>query len=282
MLKRKHILIILSVLLLSMLTIAAVFAVDGQPKKQRLPVVMYHQVMSTGRRNGRYTVSAELLENDLKYLRDRGYRTVDVQDIIDYVYRSEDLPEKCIMLTFDDGFESIYAIVEPLMKKYGMCCVSAVLGSMADLYTKADDHNLSYSYMTWDEIRELSQGDTVEIQNHSYNMHFNVSGKRKGMRRMRGESTPDYTMAVTDDMAELQQKLTAATGITPTAMVYPLGEYNELLCELVRELGFKASFVCEERVNTLTRGDSHCLYNLGRYNRPSNIETEKFFSPLLG
>lgn len=283
-LKKKNILALVcaAAVLICVLLFARASAENREaPDRVALPIVMYHQVMSNDRRAGRYIISVSQLEEDLKYLKKQGYTTVDTRDIIDYVYNGAALPEKCLMLTFDDGFESLYALVAPLLEKYDLCCVASVIGKVADMFSENEDHNLSYSYLTWDEIATLSEGDTVEIHNHSYDMHSNISGKRKGMGRLSSESDGEYLRAVREDIELCSQRLEQTTGCSPCAVVYPFGRYNSLLEGLVKDMGFKVSLVCEERINTLVRGEPDSLFRLGRYNRPAGISSERFFEGLL-
>ena len=76
-------------------------------------------------------------------------------DLINYTKGNGTLPQKPIIITIDDGFESIYTYVYPLMKKYNMCAVVGIVGSFADFSSKEQDHNIDYSYLNWDQISEL-------------------------------------------------------------------------------------------------------------------------------
>ena len=68
----------------------------------KVTVVMYHLV-SKGKAKSRYIISPDELESDLKYLRDNGFATVVMQDLIDFVDGRSELPAKPVVLSFDDG-----------------------------------------------------------------------------------------------------------------------------------------------------------------------------------
>ena len=68
-----------------------------------LPVLMYHSVLKDPQRTGKYTITPKKFEEDLIYLKNNGYETVSLKQVIKYVYHNEPLPEKPILLTFDDG-----------------------------------------------------------------------------------------------------------------------------------------------------------------------------------
>lgn len=247
----------------------------------RLPVIMYHQISTHSNNLGKYVISLSRLESDLKYIKESGFNTVDVADLIAYVSGEKNLPEKPIMLTFDDGYETGMTMLYPLLKKYEMCAVVSVVGSLTDLYTQIDDHNDYYSYLTWDEVRTLAQTPEIEIQNHSYDMHKIESGKRKGIAKLKGEGEEEYYNALYADVGKMQLLLMKKTGMAATAMAYPFGCYSKETVEVCKRLGFKSSFTCEERVNTITRYNSDSLFNLGRYNRPSGKNSSGFFDKIF-
>lgn len=246
-----------------------------------IPIIMYHQISTRSDNLGKYILSLDQLESDLKYIKNSGFTTVDVADLIDYVSGEGKLPDKPIMLTFDDGYETGYTVLYPLMKKYGMCAVVSVIGSLADLYSQLDDHNDRYSYMTWDEIKELSKTSEIEIQNHSYDMHYSESGKRKGIAKLKGESSDDYYNALYADVGKMQLLLMKKAEYKSTAIAYPFGSYTKETTEICKRLGFSCSFTCEERINKIIKFNSDSLFDLGRYNRPSGKTSSQFFDSIF-
>ena len=66
-----------------------------------LPILMYHSILKDNSRAGKYVISPDTIEQDMLYLKDHGYTTVVMADLIDYVENGTPLPEKPVMLTFD-------------------------------------------------------------------------------------------------------------------------------------------------------------------------------------
>ena len=275
--------------LLLVVTVSFIFAVNSELKatvvsaeaeSTFLPVIMYHHVTEDSSKTGKYTVLKDELTEDLEYIKNNGYTTVTVGELINYVDGKNDLPDKPIMLTFDDGFESFYTYVFPLLKEYKMKAVVSVIGSATEKYSQINDHNINYSNMTWDEINEVHESGLVEIQNHSYNMHKSDNKSRKGISKLKNENHNEYKMIVSADLIKLQELIKEKCGFTPTAIAYPYGAYSEYTLDVIKSCGFISSLVCEERINKIIVGNSESLYNLGRYNRESGISAESFFKRL--
>lgn len=275
--------------LLCFVSILFFFAIKASPESVssnanvglRVPVVMYHHITQKKARAGKYVVLKKELEKDFEYIKEQGYRTITVSELIKYVNGEIQLPEKVIMITFDDGFESFYELAYPLLKKYEMKAVLSVVGKYTDTYSSIDDRNIDYAYLTWDNIAELSKSKNVEIQNHTYDMHYCDKDCRNGLSKLNGESKEKYEKALSEDLLKMQNLLFTQAGVAASAIAYPYGSYSKLTLDIVKKLGFKASLTCEERLNNVIPGDGDSLFNLGRFNRPSGVSTEEFFKKVL-
>lgn len=243
-----------------------------------LPIIMYHHITENKNRAGKYTVLVDEFENDLLLLEEKGYSTVTVKDLINYVNGDSELPERPIMITFDDGFESFATLAYPILKKNNMKSIVSVIGSVTEKYSEFEDHNINYSNLNFDKINELLSEGLVEIQNHSYDMHKSGSGERKGISKLPEESCEDYEKALTEDLLTLQKTLNLKCYMTPECVVYPFGAYSAETIGIIKKLGFKSTMLCEERVNTIVKKEPESLFNLGRYNRESGISSKEFFS----
>lgn len=245
-------------------------------------IVMYHGVLNDKSRQGQYIITPAQLESDLKIIKERGYTTVVMQDLLDYVDNGTPLPDKAIMLTFDDGYYNNYLYADPLLERYGMKAVISPVCKWTEFYSDTpgqSDHAI-YSHITWEEIREMAASGRWEIQNHSYDMHYCEAGKRKGTLRRASETLEAYETALRTDLSTAQQHLTALAGVTPTTFTYPYGAMCAEALPIIKELGFRATFTCESRVNRITR-DADCLYGLGRYLRPAGTSSKAYFDRIF-
>lgn len=241
-----------------------------------LPVIMYHSILKDTAQAGDYTLSPDDLAADLDYLQAHGYQTVTIADLVQYTDGLADLPEKPVLLTFDDGHYNNYLYAYPLLQARGMRAVLSVIGEQTARFTENGQENPYWSYLSLERLGQMQ--DVFTLQNHSFALH--TTEPRRGCVRMRGESLEDYRILFTQDTEQTQRLLTDAGLPAPVCYTYPFGFYSSESEELLRSLGFVCTMTCEERLNTLTR-DPDCLYRLGRFNRPSGVSTDEFFARVL-
>ena len=243
-----------------------------------LPIIMYHSILKDPSKSGDYVLPPEVLARDLDYLAERGYETVTVADLVAYVEGAADLPEKPVMITFDDGHFNNYLYAAPLLAERGMRAVISVIGIETERYTKNGQENAYWSYLSAERLREMSESGVFEIQNHSYDLH--TLQPRRGCLRRSGEGKDDYRTLLTEDTERAQKLLIEAGVPTPTCYTYPFGAYSEESETILRELGFFCTLSCTEGMNTVTR-DPACLYLMKRYNRPAGVSSGRFFEKIL-
>lgn len=250
-----------------------------EEKPVHLPILMYHSVLKDPQRTGKYVITPKKFEEDIIYLKNNGYETVSLKQVIKYVYHGEPLPEKPVLITFDDGMYNNYEYVLPILENHDACAVFAVVGSYTDEYTQSNVTNVNYSYLRWSDIAELIETRRVEFASHSYNLH-NISAKRYGTAKVKSESSLDFISLFHEDTQKMQSAFMANCIFTPYAYAYPLGNFSEESERVLKKTGFLSSFSCIEGINVITQGDPDCLYLLKRYNRDGRLTTENFFKKI--
>lgn len=268
---------ILSVALLVSGTVVG--TVCSATQSVRVPILMYHSVGYNKKIQSPYILSPEVFEEDMCWLRANGYTAVFVSELVDYVDGEGELPPKPVVISLDDGFLNNRTYVLPILEKYDMKAVLSVVGSFCDTYSRAPDPDPSYAYLTWDDVRYLSQTGRFEIGNHTYGMHS--VGERKGCMRRADESVASYSSTLSSDLSRLQGMLEETANLTPTVFAYPYGAISSEAVFVLQSLGFRAALTCAEQVNVLSVGNSDALYHLGRFNRPSGEATADFMKRIL-
>lgn len=248
--------------------------IEADLTEYKIPIIMYHS--TNGRNAGKYAVTPSLLEKDFIYIKEKGYTPIFIKDLINFQERNKPLPEKPIIITFDDGYYNNYVNAFPLFKKHKIKCVMSVVGKLIDDNYKDGKLCPTGSHVTYEQIEEMHQSGFVEIQCHSYNMHN--SKNRLGMSKKRKETIDEYKKALTEDTMRLQENLKQKLNITCTAVCYPFGAFSRESENILRQLGFKAALTCNEGINQITQNSN--LFYLKRYNRPSGKSTESFFKKI--
>lgn len=231
----------------------------AEADSRTVPIVMYHEVKPF--KAGKDVILPWEFEADLRYLAENGYATVVMADLLAWVRDGVPLPEKPVVLSFDDGYLNNYVYVLPLLRQYGARIVFSVIGKNTDDFTQIPDDNLDYSHVTWEQLREMLDSGLVEVQNHTYDLH-SCRG-RLGCRPMPGETDAAYERILTEDVLKLQDEIRLMTGRTPTTFAYPYGKKGGATDDILKRLGFSATLSCDYGVNVLSR-DPECLFGLRR------------------
>lgn len=244
-----------------------------------IPVVMYHALLKDPARQGQYVITPAEFEADLIYLKKHGYTTILMKDLIAYTQGGE-LPEKPILLTFDDGYYNNYLYAFGIARQYGCRFVISPIGRYTDAYSETGETNAYYSHATWEQLKEMAGSGLVEVQNHSYDLHERREGAL-GVQRRSGEGEGAYGARISADILKAQEAIEGHIGQRPSTFVYPFGAMSEGTGEVVKGLGFQATLTCREKVSRVTR-DSASLYGIGRYLRPAGISSKDFFEGKMG
>lgn len=238
-----------------------------------VPIIMYHAVSDVADIQGEFVISPTEFENDLKYLKENGYNTIFIADIVNYINKNTPLPENPIALTFDDGYYNNYLYVYPLLQKYNSKATISPIAYYSDLYSENGEIDERYSHCTWSQLNEMSKSGLFEFANHSYNLHT-TNSTQEGVRIKTGESIADYKHRIKEDFLKAQKLIEDNTGKKCTVFTYPFGLYSEGTVETLKELGYTAILTCDPGVNHLCNGDTELLYNLKRLIRPHNCGIE--------
>lgn len=219
-------------------------------KNDNLPVIlMYHRVSESGKEDA-FTISAEDFEKDIYFLKKQGYRFLKAEDL----KKSELLSEKSVVITFDDGYESDYNVVLPILKKYNASATFFVIGSLIG----------KEGYMSRDELEKLSNSDLVQIGNHSYNFHCFDNARVKRLF-----FTEPYKVIA--DFEQNMKSLQSITGKKITAVSYPYGIYGKYVDFELKKRGI-VTFCSDEIVTDEAP--------FGRFNRSADVTANEIIKKL--
>ena len=237
----------------------------------RLPVLMYHHVVPDGQKCNEMTVTVGRLEQDLRWLAENGYPTVLPRELA----AGEPLPEKPVLITFDDGYRSNYNLAFPIFQEFEAKMVISVMVYMQD--------NAASDFITWAMCREMIDSGLIEIGSHTYLLHnlderggsFDPEGVN-GVQRKPDETAEAFQTRVLDDIQRSYDLIAEKLEVSPTFFAYPFGLTEPDADELIREL-FPVTAVTLPKTANLTGG----LYDLPRHTVTMNKSLDSILNPPL-
>ena len=219
---------------------------------EKIPVLMYHHLEKN--LNNNVVISPENFENQIKYLKYAGYNTITTQQLYDYLNGSIQLPQKPILITFDDGYLSNYEMAYPILKKYNMHAEIFVIASRILEKDVEISHSNEIPKMSWDQLREMK--DYISVQSHSWDSHykFKSSNGNKiaaiyGSVYINGkmENQKEYEERVKNDFIRSRKLIKEKLGYEPIAISYPFGITSNDAMNIAKAAGFKLGFVINNK-----------------------------------
>ena len=195
-------------------------APEGEPETSSpaFPILMYHHVVPDGTECNSMTITEGKLKEDLQWLADHGYTAVLPRELA----AGAPLPEKPILITFDDGYRSNYELAYPLLQQYQTKAVISIMVYMQEVSAT--------SFLSWEMCQEMSDSGLVEIGSHTYLLHnlderagnFTPGGIN-GIQRKPEESDTEFQVRVLDDLQKSHDLLEEKLGREVTFFAYPFG-----------------------------------------------------------
>jgi peptidoglycan/xylan/chitin deacetylase (PgdA/CDA1 family) len=209
---------------------------------QTVPVLSYHN-FSADRSPNRMTVTKAAFEDQMRLLKEKGYRVITMDQLLDFLNFKAQIPKKSVVITIDDGWRSAYEIALPILKKYGY---------PATLFVYTGLIVGSGKTLSWELVREMAESG-IDIQGHTVTHRILTSVNKK-------ESFKEYVDATEKELAESARILKARVGKEIKYLAYPDGETNHLVISLVRKDGYQGAF-------TVKRGGNPFFAHNYRINR---------------
>jgi biofilm PGA synthesis lipoprotein PgaB len=194
----------------------------GQPAAAAPPqeamVLVYHGIGP----ERPYWVTPERLEADILYLLRGGYHPVNLQQFERYALQGAPLPPRAVLITFDDGVESLYRYALPLTRRYRVPAVAFVVGRRIG----------RPGHLSAMELREMHSSGLWSLESHSFDLHRFVVGER-GYRaqlanRADGTSEAEHAVFIQKDIAQEAAAFRRAGLPAPTAFAFPFGQHDAL------------------------------------------------------
>jgi peptidoglycan/xylan/chitin deacetylase (PgdA/CDA1 family) len=181
-----------------------------------VPVICYHSIGEDPSGKNPIIISVEKFRQHLQTIKDDGYTTLTMAQLSDYVLRDKPIPEKSVVLTFDDGYIDNYTNVFPILKEFNMNATIFVISTYLD----------GVFYMTPNQVKEMSDYG-IDIESHT------VTHRRLS------------ELSYEEQLNELKKSKDTIEGITGKpiiAIAYPEGKFNEDTKKAMMEAGYSMGF----------------------------------------
>lgn len=176
---------------------------------QTVPILCYHRF---GNRSDKMVVTAEAFANQMAYLRDNGYRVIPLSSLLPFLNGEAPLPQRSVVITIDDGYQSAHDIAYPILKKFGF---PATVFVYSDFIGARDA-------MSWDEMRQMTSSGLIDFQPHS-KTHPHLADRQPH------ESVAAYQARIEDEIKVPGRKIKQRLGLPLYSFAYPYGETNDLV-----------------------------------------------------
>ncbi|MGG0045394.1 polysaccharide deacetylase family protein [Bacillus subtilis] len=184
-------------------------------KPAKLPILMYHSISS----GNSLRVPKKEFEAHMKWLRDNGYQTLTPKEAYLMLTQDKKPSEKCVLITFDDGYTDNYQDAYPVLKKYGMKATIFMIG-------KSIGHR---HHLTEEQMKEMAQHG-ISIESHTID-HVELNGL-----------TPQQQQS---EMADSKKLFDHMFHQQTTIISYPVGRYNEETLKAAEKTGYQMGVTTE-------------------------------------
>lgn len=232
--------------------------------------IAYHDVRTDVVANydpDQLAISTQHLAAHFGWLQHHGYVPVSIDDILAASHGQKMLPDKAVLLTFDDGLKSFYTQVYPLLKIFNYPAVASVVTDWIDMapgqtvqYEQRQLHRADF--ISWAEARELQASGLVEIGSHSANLHRGIVANPQANLLPAAtsrlyhdghyESGEDYSARIDADLARSVEAIRVGVGASPRVIAWPYGKYNAGITALAASLGMPVSLTLNSGINSVS------------------------------
>jgi peptidoglycan/xylan/chitin deacetylase (PgdA/CDA1 family) len=234
-------------------------------------IYCYHRLVDKIRYPGT-EITPAAFEAQMKELKDRGITVISLQDLLAWKRGEKNIPPRCAVITFDDGWKSQYEVAWPIMKKFGYTFTMFI-------YTEgvAGASLGGGQAITWEMLADM-RDNGIDIQAHSathqdlregHTVMVMEPGNKRTKKKLTGA---DYEKWIQNEVVGCKQLLEQRLGIKINCFAVPFGNYNERVKEIARNAGYEAMFTVYGQPITYTSP----MDALGRYaieaNKPKVFE----------
>lgn len=218
-------------------------------EKQHVPILMYHSISNRAQpRFKKFTVSVEHFSEQMSYLRQHNYNTITVTQFVRAIARrGQGIPDRPVILTFDDGFADFYTRALPILKRYNFTAtlyIATAFVGATSLWLEREGE-ATRPMLTWAQLVNIC-ANGIECGAHSHS-HPHLD-------------TLPLSVAY-DEIARCKDILERRLALEVTTFAYPFGHYDATIQRIVQEIGYSSACAVKYATSS-TRDDPFALARL--------------------
>jgi peptidoglycan/xylan/chitin deacetylase (PgdA/CDA1 family) len=197
---------------------------------QTVPVIGYNNFSEKCKQSS--CIPAQVFDQQMKYLKDNGYRVIPMSEFIDFLYYRSAIPKRSVVITIDGGHRSAYDIAYPILKKYGL---------PATFFVYTDSIGINETALTWDQLKQL-KADGFEVGSFAFpNRDLEV--------KKENEDDQAYTVRIKREILLSKQIIDKKLSQDTPYLAFPSGEYDRNLLNISDQVGYKMAFTMQPGSN---------------------------------
>ncbi|HHX50334.1 MAG TPA: polysaccharide deacetylase family protein [Clostridia bacterium] len=243
-------------LLLALLVLIIVFsgcgAEEGIYYRDRVAILMYHHL---DWEESPSTISPTRFASQVGMLAEEGFNIISLEDLGAFLEGTGEVPPNAVVLTFDDGYASVYHHAFPLLKE------KEYPATVFMIVSRIGNQEKEIPKLTWEMMGEM-QDSGISFQSHTYDSHHYVVVNEKGEEKPalaahiydpvtgRRETATERGYRLREDLRLSRTLLEQGLGGRVEYLAVPYGWYDEVVVETAREVGFRYLLTIKTGINT--------------------------------
>ena len=193
--------------------------------KKRIPILVYHSIDESG---SCISMRASEFKKQMEFIKEKGYKTFTASELVYILRKNGSMPNKAVVLTFDDGFENNYSVAFPILKSLGITATifltTDYVGKKCTWDKKDDIPDLTL--LSWEMINEMSKFG-IDFQSHTAtHPHLPLLSNDK----------------IKDELKRSRIAIENRLGKRCDILCYPYTEFDMRVVQILKEEGYIAAF----------------------------------------
>lgn len=237
---------------------------------EQVIVLAYHEVVDQPQQAmiPSYAITKNQFVKHLDWLQGQGYQFISIDQLIAAQKGQQRLPEKAVLLSVDDGYQSFYHDIFPILQQRKIPALLSVVGAWMDTPEQqrvqfGDQQIQRDQLLSWAQLKQMQASGWVEIASHSYALHQGILGNPQGnsepaavtrrydAKSQRYENDRAYAQRISQDLKRNIKTIQAHGLPAPRVMVWPYGRYNAQSLQIAKQLGMPISLSLDDGADVI-------------------------------